>query len=177
MDLAIRLLKAVFGFEVHCIEKKYMLINLLRNDNNHLKYSKNEQIESVLLMIVLPTIFMCGDTVEEEKLFTFLKTLDIMNVDDVDLHHHYFGNVKMLLTETFVKQGYLERKLVNKSEEDRRYEYKIGPRALIEISPRKLLQFAVKVDGTLRMEEWTNQYRAVLQAEEEMQQESLEESS
>lgn len=70
-------------------------------------YKKEQRVEMRLLFIVLSYIHMKGETVAETALLGFLKRLGMH-----DEPHEIFGNFKKKITETFVRQFYLKREIV-----------------------------------------------------------------
>ena len=59
-------------------------------------------------------------------------------------NHAVFGDVKKLITQEFVRMGYLEYVRDPKSDPPV-YEFKWGPRAKLEISKRNALDFVCQV--------------------------------
>ncbi|XP_061394737.1 melanoma-associated antigen D2-like [Musca vetustissima] len=110
----------------------------------HLLYDDEQLQQLTLLFIVLSYLFMRGSdspdkhNTTEENLENFLKGLRIR----FDSCHEYFGgNVKKLLTETFVKQLYLKRdKVISDMNGETIFFYNWGRRAHIEFDKEMILK-------------------------------------
>ncbi|KAF7411186.1 hypothetical protein HZH66_000082 [Vespula vulgaris] len=158
------LLSQVFGYQLVDIGNgKYILVNEIKNNIPHLKFTKSIKAEQVLLFIILAHIFMYEDTCTEETLWDFLRHLEIVKEDN--FQHDYFGDVKKLVTVDFVAQQYLEKAIVYKGE-SQKYEYKWGPRAEYEVSRRDVLEFMSRVYEGRSIDSWPLQYQTMLAKEQ-----------
>lgn len=158
------LLSQVFGYKLVDIgNSKYIIVNEINNSIPHLNFNKPTKAEQVLLFIILCHIFMYEDVCTEENLWDFLTHLKIIKEDN--FQHHYFGDVKKLVTVDFVAQQYLEKTVLNKGD-SQKYEYKWGPRAEYEISYRDILEFVSKVYGGRPINTWPFQYKTMLAKEQ-----------
>lgn len=70
-------------------------------------FTAEQRVERQLLAIVLSYIQMKGETVAEPTLFAFLKRLGLQ-----DEPHEHFGNFKKKINETFTRQLYLKREIM-----------------------------------------------------------------
>ncbi|XP_014616954.1 PREDICTED: melanoma-associated antigen G1-like [Polistes canadensis] len=158
------LLSQIFGYQLVDINNsKYIMVNEINNSIPHLNFNKPTKAEQVLLFIILCHIFMYEDVCTEENLFDFLTHLKIIKEDN--FQHHYFGDVKKLITMDFVAQQYLEKTVLYKGDWQK-YEYKWGLRAEHEISYRSILEFVSKVYGERPINSWPLQYKTMLVKEQ-----------
>ncbi|KAK3927539.1 Non-structural maintenance of chromosomes element 3-like protein [Frankliniella fusca] len=172
LSLAGKMLKDVYGIKL--IEdtskatKQYLLINCMKHQE-HIAVAPITQAEMTLLAIILAIIFMqtsgrwrdCG--IEQSKVHNFLQLLQI---DPTDIHDH-FGDVKKVL-ETFKSQKYLDIVKIENTDPPK-FEYRWGMRAIEEVSPRAILQFATELYGREKIESWAAQYKAVVEFEAQTQ--------
>lgn len=94
------------------------------------------QTQLSLLYIIIAYIFMKGRAIEETTLSVFLDSINI----DLQEPHDYFGNVKKLISETFVNQLYLKKiTIALESKTEGVVAYDIGERARYEFRKRDLL--------------------------------------
>lgn len=77
-----------------------------------------QRCELRLLYLILAYIFLKGGAVQESSLWLFLERLDITQE-----RHDFFGDVKKVVNETFIKQMYLKREKIEMetSEKDDKY--------------------------------------------------------
>lgn len=156
-------LQKVFGYDLIELDNtKYILINRLINSQSHVKFSRSEKPQLVLLFIILTHIFMQDNSCTEDVLWDFLRHLGI--ISENNLNHPYFGNVKQLITEEFLAQKYLN-KVVYESGEPPKYEYKWGPRAELELSPRVVMEFVSQAYNGRPLNSWPLQYKALTDKE------------
>ncbi|XP_043274523.1 non-structural maintenance of chromosomes element 3 homolog [Venturia canescens] len=157
-------LKEVFGYNLVELEgAKWILTNDLENVGDCLEFSTEERAEMVLLFILLAHIFMSPETeCTAEDIHELLKGLEI--VEDNNYFHDYFGDVKHLLNEKFVKQGYLERGEVPNSDPPI-VQYKWGVRAKNELSLRCILEFISKIFNERSLESWPVQFQMMKASE------------
>lgn len=106
-------LKQIIGYD--CIEvpdkkpKQFIVISVIPNYTLSMEPAgNNEMPQAIVLFIVLSFIFMKGGKVKEIILWQYiLKQLGIE--DEEDSNHYFFGDVKKLINEVFIKQLYLSR--------------------------------------------------------------------
>lgn len=87
---------------------------------------------------------MEGNCVPEEKFWGVLNTFGL----DPGRNHFLYGEHRKLITEEFVLEGYLEYRLVADSDPPH-HEFLWGPRARIETSKMKVLEFVASVTGNV----------------------------
>lgn len=122
------------GHEYFCISK-YPLMSIEA-------YDYETQATLPLLFLIVSYIFMKGGVVDDITLAEFLASFDIHFDED----HKVFGNVKKLVSETFVKQAYLKRiKTTLESTNEVQMGYDIGERASIEFSKKGILKTVAKL--------------------------------
>ncbi|XP_074644152.1 non-structural maintenance of chromosomes element 3 homolog [Tubulanus polymorphus] len=163
-------LKNVFGIDVLEVDsskqKSYILVNRFwtdpDQDKTHLKWSDEDHQKTGLLLIVLSIIFMNGNVAPDTLMWHTLKKLGL----DIEKTHLVFGDIKKLITQEFVRQAYIEY-IRNPQSDPPSYELKWGPRAALETTKRKVLQFVCRIYGDdIHLEHWRMQYQEVLQEEE-----------
>ncbi|XP_037539980.1 necdin-like 2 [Nematolebias whitei] len=147
----------VFGLKLVEIDPKlhiYILVNNLEVATSRaspVKCPVNPKMS--LLFVVLSVIFMKGGIVKENLIWNTLRKLRV----DSGQKHEEFGDVKKVVTDEFVRQKYLEYLRVPHTEPIE-YEFRWGPRADVEVSKAKILEFM----GELHEQDprsWTQQYR------------------
>nr|XP_012152254.1 PREDICTED: melanoma-associated antigen G1-like isoform X2 [Megachile rotundata] len=155
--------RQIFGYRlIEFQTNKYMLVNEIQNQIPHIYPRATEGRQQVLLFLILTHIFMSEESCSEESLWNFLTNLDISCSDNQN--HHYFGNVKRLITEVFVGQKYLD-KLSTNANDSTKIEYKWGPRAEHEFSRRAALEFVSQIYCGRPISNWPLQFKT-LQARE-----------
>ncbi|XP_076232093.1 non-structural maintenance of chromosomes element 3 homolog [Calliopsis andreniformis] len=153
------LLSKIFGYRLVELENtKYMLVNEIDNTFPHLYPLRGEGCQQVLLFIVLTHIFMHEESCSEELLWDFLTNLGIECSEN--RHDSYFGNVKHLISEVFVNQGYINKTVVEQNDLSK-VEFKWGPRANHEFSRRKSLEFVSQVYNGRPINSWPLQFKAL----------------
>lgn len=174
-------IKEVFGLEVVSMEsednkttKGYMLVNALEDEiTNHPENNftnKSEESHLGLLLIILSMIFMIDGPLTEANMWYTLGKLGLQK----DIKHKVFGDVDKLINQEFVKHHYLIRSK-EQSPEGPTFHYKFGPRAINEISVRKILTFVSEVYEIEDITRWKAQYEKVrLEEEQENEIESMD---
>ncbi|XP_074114945.1 non-structural maintenance of chromosomes element 3 homolog isoform X2 [Cotesia typhae] len=140
---------------------QYFIINMIVNE--HLKALPRSDVEAreqTLLFLVLSFIFMCAENnqnaiVVEDELWEFFMNLNIISEDESQ--HSYFGNVKSLISDKFVKQLYL---IKSKQRETDSVLFEWGPRANYELDRKSVLKFVSKIYNC-PMENFVKQYKAM----------------
>lgn len=106
------------------------------------EFDEVQRSQITLLFIVLSYIFMRGVPVSEEFLEEFLKGLHIY----FDKSHPFFGsNIKKLVTETFVKQLYLNKTKSEKDAVENEVFYSWGYRSELEFPKKDVLDAVSKL--------------------------------
>ncbi|XP_074114944.1 non-structural maintenance of chromosomes element 3 homolog isoform X1 [Cotesia typhae] len=155
-------LRKIFGYNlVNTTGAQYFIINMIVNE--HLKALPRSDVEAreqTLLFLVLSFIFMCAENnqnaiVVEDELWEFFMNLNIISEDESQ--HSYFGNVKSLISDKFVKQLYL---IKSKQRETDSVLFEWGPRANYELDRKSVLKFVSKIYNC-PMENFVKQYKAM----------------
>ena len=134
-------LECVFGYQLKEIDPQnhsYILINKGRKGDTGA--SSLDRPKLGLLMVILSLIFMKGNCVREDLIFTFLCKLGL-NIRET---HGLFGNTKKLITEVFVREKYLEYRRIPFTEPEE-HEFLWGPRAFLETSKMIVLKFLARL--------------------------------
>ncbi|KXJ16233.1 non-structural maintenance of chromosomes element 3 homolog [Exaiptasia diaphana] len=166
MDLAKKKMQKVFGIIVEEIEltgkaKAYILVDGLECEKkNDLLEWGDESHRMGLLMVILSLIFMSENVISEAQLWHTLKKLGLQQKSE----HPVFGDPEKLLSQEFVRQGYIEKKKIVGDETS--FEYRWGARAFKETSKMQVLEFVAKIYGT-ETSVWTAQMREIQQEQEE----------
>jgi len=142
----------VFGYELVEIKKiqksAFILRNLISQErlqqfglNNLTDLEKQQR---GLLMTILGMILISNHVLDQDSIYDQLKRLGIREQEP----HPIFGDWEKLI-DVFVKQLYLEkRKSQNRSRTGKAmYEFKIGPRAMIELGKKRILEFVSSIYG------------------------------
>ncbi|KAB0341517.1 hypothetical protein FD754_018443 [Muntiacus muntjak] len=114
-----------------------------------------------ILILILGVIFMKGNRATEEEVWEVLNVTGLYS----GKKHFIFGEPRQLITEDFVKEGYLEFRQVA-SADPVQSEFLWGPRAHAETTKMKVLKFIAKVNGT-DPSSFPSQYEEALQDEKE----------
>uniref|UniRef100_A0A4W2GGR7 MAGE domain-containing protein n=1 Tax=Bos indicus x Bos taurus TaxID=30522 RepID=A0A4W2GGR7_BOBOX len=140
-------MELVFGLvlkEVRPNSHCYTLVsNLDLSDSESLRGDRGLP-KNGLLMPLRGVIYLNGNHAPEEKIWKFLHMLGIYD----GRSHFIFGEPRKLITEDLVQEEYLEYRQVPGSDPPR-YEFLWGPKALIETSKMKVLQFLAKVKDSV----------------------------
>ncbi|XP_013791154.1 non-structural maintenance of chromosomes element 3 homolog [Limulus polyphemus] len=154
--------------ELHSRPGLYLLLNDLdvktEFSEHTLNWSEEENGKTGLLFFILSLIFMNGNVVLDNVMWTTLKRLGL---DHEVGPHPLFGDIKKLVTQEFVRQQYMEYTRIPGSD-PALYEFRWGPRAELELSKKELLEFVCYLYGNnMKPEQWTSQYQDVLRSEEQ----------
>ena len=93
-----------------------------------------------LLVVVLSLILQNRDHSPEEKIWKALNKMGLY----VGREHSIFGEPRELLTQVWVREGYLKYRQVSDSD-PARYEFLWGPRAFLETSKEKFVEYLLRV--------------------------------
>lgn len=155
-------LKEVFGIDVVELEDKkqktYILANNIENDSEHphQDWLPEDNAKMGLVMVILTLIFMNGNQIRDSLLYSSLRKLAV----DIDAFHEQFGDVKKLITQEFVRQGFINYTRLPNTEPVQ-FEYTWGPRAQAETTKGMVLQFVCEVYGDVEPSDWKSQYNDV----------------
>ncbi|XP_012585699.1 PREDICTED: melanoma-associated antigen B10-like [Condylura cristata] len=139
-------MELIFGLDLKEMDPKrhiYVLVNKLQ-----LSYDASLIDESVvpktgLLMTILGVIFTRGNRATEEEIW---QILNVMGIYD-GWEHFIYGEPRRFITHDLVQENYLEYHRVADSDPPR-YEFLWGPRAHVETSKMKVLEFLAKIHRT-----------------------------
>ncbi|XP_004714206.1 melanoma-associated antigen B5-like [Echinops telfairi] len=126
----------------YSIFDSYFLASKLYLPNNGRVYPGRGLPKTGLLMTVLGVILMKGHHATAQEIWEFLSMVRVFP----GKKHYIYGEPKRLLTKDLVKLGYLEYRKVLDSEPPC-YEFLWGPRALVDSSRAKILEFLAKVNN------------------------------
>lgn len=164
-DLAKAQLRKIFSIEVEEIEmgksKAFVLVDTIENEEKNELMDWGDDLPKMgLLMVVLSLIFMSDARVMNESLLWHtLKKLGL----EPKHEHKDFEDPEKLLTQEFMRQGYLDRKKLASSD-GATFEYRWGPRAYKELTKRQVLQFVAEMYET-SMEDWRSQMNEIIEEE------------
>lgn len=163
MEKAKEKLDMVFGMDLVTLDsKRYILVNRLENDGDepHQDWPKEDSARMGLVMLILASIFMNGNVMNQSQLEHLLKKLSL----DMEQHHEVFGDLKKLITQEFVRQGYLEY-IRQPASDPPTYELKWGERAKSELTKREALNFVCQIYGDIEPEQWKSQFADIQKSE------------
>ncbi|KAM5197149.1 melanoma-associated antigen B10-like [Hipposideros larvatus] len=140
-------LEMVFGLDMKEMDPHrhiYILVNKLNFSYDAMPSDDRGVPKTGLLMTILGVIFTKGNCATEEQVWQMLNVIGLHK----GRHHFFFGEPKKLITKTFVKEKYLEYRQVPGSDPPR-YEFLWGPRAYVETTKMKVLEFVAKIHDTV----------------------------
>ncbi|XP_055616171.1 non-structural maintenance of chromosomes element 3 homolog [Toxorhynchites rutilus septentrionalis] len=168
---AISELSDVYGYKLVEIErnKTFIVVSNIASGSMW-DLSEDFRRKYTLLYLVLGYIFMKNGSIPEQGLWDFLTKLNIHEGEE----HQYFGNVRKLITETFLKQAYLVRskQIVEGMNEDR-YFYSWGVRSDHELSKKDILESFCKLMGKPSVC-YITQHTAAYGADNDVEDDSME---
>eukprot|EP01132_Coremiostelium_polycephalum_P005245 gene5245-6527_t len=150
-------LKEIFGYDLIEIKKKTSVQYMLKNtiDTNLIdtlskidpivdKEIESDQKSKAFLTIILGIMVLENQFIESDELYIKLAKLGF----EEGKHHNVFGEWEKLI-DRFVKELYLVKKKSEKIRENGKiiFEYRFGPRALMETSKRSVLGIISEVYG------------------------------
>ncbi|XP_050997880.1 melanoma-associated antigen 1-like [Acomys russatus] len=141
-DEASKCLEMIFGIDIKendPISSSYVLTNSLDLTYYDMVTNNQRMPRNGFLIITLGVIFIEGNRASEESMWEFLNMMGIYDGKE----HFIFGEPREFLTRELVYQNYLQYQQVPESYPPR-YEFLWGPRAYIETSKMKVLEFLTK---------------------------------
>ncbi|XP_071069255.1 melanoma-associated antigen 10-like [Dasypus novemcinctus] len=147
--------------EVDPTTHSYIFVNSLNLTCDEMVSGDQGIPKNGLLIIILGVIFMEGNSASEEEIWDLLNMMGVYEGKE----HFIYGEPRKLITQDLVKKKYLEYRQVPGSD-PARYEFLWGPKALVEISKMKVLEFFAKVNGT-HPRSFSTWYEKALKDEEE----------
>ncbi|XP_019732141.1 necdin-like 2 isoform X2 [Hippocampus comes] len=144
----------VFGLKLVNTDTKnqsYILINKLEATAGAPSFNSVDP-KMGLLFVVLSVIFMKKGVARESLMWNMLGKLGINPIKQ----HEEFGDVKKVITDEFVRQRYLEYVPIPHTEPPQ-HNFLWGPRAEVEVSKAKILQFVAELHDR-DPQSWKHQY-------------------
>lgn len=139
-------IEAVFALDVKEVDSTshlYDLVSKLKLPNNGRVRAGRGLPKTGLLMNILGMIFIKGNCATEEDIWRLLSLMRVY----AGRKHFIYGEPRKLITKDLVRLKYLEYRQVPGSDPPR-YEFLWGPKAHLETSKMKVLQFFAKISGT-----------------------------
>ena len=141
---ALEYLQLAFGVEVKEVdptEHIYVLVPTLGLTCDEMLSDGQGLPKAGLLVVVLSLILQNGDRGPEEEIWRALNKMGVC----VWKEHCVFGEPRELLTQVWVREGYLEYRQVPDSD-PARFEFLWGPRAFAETSKEKFTEYLLRVN-------------------------------
>ncbi|ERE65055.1 melanoma-associated antigen B4 [Cricetulus griseus] len=157
-------LDMVFGLELKEIQpngQSYMLVSKLDFEDDGSRSNEMGLPNRGILIPLLSVIYLNGYCAPEEEVWHFLNMLGVHD----GVPHLIFGDIRKLITEELVQEKYLEYRQVPGSDPPS-YEFLWGPRAYVETSKKKVMDFLAKVNETMPGA-YSSRYEQALIEEEE----------
>lgn len=135
-------LQVALGIDLRVVDPNqhcYMLETALGLTYDGMQDHHQSMPKTSFLIMVLGLIFSKGNCAPEEELW---ESLSVMEVYD-GREHHLYGEPRKLLTEEWVREGYIEYRQVPHSD-PARYEFLWGPRAHAETTKMRVLKHLAK---------------------------------
>ena len=142
---ATQCLQLAFGLDMKEVDHRehiYVMVPILGLTLNEMQTDGQSIPKAGLLVTVLSLILLAGDRVSEENIWGALSRMGVF----AGIKHCIYGEPKELLTQVWVRAGYLKYQQVPYSH-PARYEFLWGPRAYAETSKQKVKDFLRKVNG------------------------------
>lgn len=153
-------LRRVFGLDLTEIKPSvYVITNCLKSLENDKSDEEYDSSQLGLTHLILSIVYMSDGSILEEKLLENLSFFQISAEADV-----IFGNVRKLIVQDLVRQGYLASSTIDGDTPKIMLEW--GTRAHKEISKRDVVEFVAEVYNC--QPEAFAMYKKVLKEEEEM---------
>ena len=140
---AVECVLLVFGIDVRQVETApiYIMVPCLGLTCDVIQSGEQGLPKAGLLVVVLSLILQNGDRGPEEEIWRALNKMGVC----VWKEHCVFGEPRELLTQVWVREGYLEYRQVPDSD-PARFEFLWGPRAFAETSKEKFTEYLLRVN-------------------------------
>ncbi|CAI9181246.1 unnamed protein product [Rangifer tarandus platyrhynchus] len=141
---AVECVLLVFGVDVKEVDRRkhiYIMVPTLGLTCDAMQRGGQGLPKAGLLVVVLSVILQNRDRGPEEEIWGALNKMGVY----VGREHSIFGEPRELLTQVWVRDGYLEYRQVPDST-PARYEFLWGPRAFAETSKEKFTEYLLKVN-------------------------------
>ncbi|KAI4554667.1 hypothetical protein MJG53_019966 [Ovis ammon polii x Ovis aries] len=140
---AVECVLLVFGIDVRQVETApiYIMVPCLGLTCDVIQSGEQGLPKAGLLVVVLSLILQNGDRGPEEEIWRALNKMGVC----VWKEHSIFGEPRELLTQVWVREGYLEYRQVPDSD-PARFEFLWGPRAFAETSKEKFTEYLLRVN-------------------------------
>lgn len=129
-------LQVVFGLEVDPSEHRYVLVPTLVLTLSEMLRDGQRLPKAGILVVILCLIIMYEDCAPEEEVWAELCRMGLCP----GRKHYICGEPRELLTHVWVREVYLEYQQVPDSD-PAHYEFLWGPRAYVETSKFKVLEY------------------------------------
>ena len=142
---ATQCLQLAFGLDMKEVDHRehiYVMVPILGLTLNEMQTDRQSIPKAGLLVTVLSLILLAGDRVSEENIWGALSRMGVF----AGIKHCIYGEPKELLTQVWVRAGYLKYQQVPYSH-PARYEFLWGPRAYAETSKQKVKDYLCRVNG------------------------------
>ncbi|XP_032185629.1 melanoma-associated antigen 8-like [Mustela erminea] len=136
-------MRLVFGVEVKEVdpsEHSYVLVTVLGLTCDAMLNGEQGPPKTGLLVVLLAVILLEGDRAPEEVVWEALGVMGVYAGEE----HIIYGEPRELLTNVWVREGYLEYRQVP-GNDPVRYEFLWGPRAHAETSRMQVLEYLLRV--------------------------------
>ncbi|XP_006072684.3 melanoma-associated antigen 10-like [Bubalus bubalis] len=138
-------LQLAFGLDMKEVDHRehiYVMVPILGLTLNEMQRDEESIPKAGLLVMALSLILLAGDRVSEKKVWGALSKMGVF----AGIEHCIYGEPKELLTQVWVRAGYLQYRQVPYSH-PARYEFLWGPRAYAETSKQQVKDYLRKVNG------------------------------
>uniref|UniRef100_A0A8C6DNP5 MAGE domain-containing protein n=1 Tax=Moschus moschiferus TaxID=68415 RepID=A0A8C6DNP5_MOSMO len=142
---ATQCLQLVFGLDLKEVDPRehiYAMVPTLGLTLNEMQRDGQSMPKAGLLVAALSLILLEGDRVPEEKVWGALSGMWVF----AGIEHGIYGEPKELLTQVWVRAGYLQYRQVPHSH-PARYEFLWGPWAYAETSKQQVKDYLRRVNG------------------------------
>ena len=142
---ATQCLQLAFGLDMKEVDHRehiYVMVPVLGLTLNEMQRDEQSIPKAGLLVAALSLIILAGDRISEEKVWGALSKIEVFP----GAQHCIYGEPKELLTQVWVRAGYLKYRQVRYSH-PARYEFLWGPRAYAETSKQKVKDYLRKING------------------------------